>query len=70
MYLKRTVAVIAFVALTPARGSAAEAVSCVDQYLACVNVASQETGDFWRTMKEVECGVDYYACMRKKVIGA
>jgi len=61
---------VAFVVLTPARGAAEEAVSCVDEYLSCVNVASQESGAFWRTAKEFECGVDYYACMRRKTIGA
>ena len=72
MYLKRTVAVLGAVgllALTPERGAAAEAVSCVDQYLSCINVASQESGGFWRTAKEFECGVDYYACMRRKTVG-
>ena len=62
--------VLALLALTPARGSAEEATNCVDQYLTCINVASQESGSFWRTAKEFECGVDYYACMRRKAIGA
>ena len=63
--------VFALLALAPARGSAAEeATNCVDQYLSCINVASQEGGAFWRTAKEFECGVDYYACMRRKATGA
>jgi hypothetical protein len=61
---------IALLAMTPASVHAAEAVNCVDQYLSCINVASQETGDFWRSAKEFECGVDYYACMRRKMVGA
>ena len=61
---------VALVGLMPERGAAAEATSCVDNYLSCINVASQESGDFWRSAKEFECGVDYYACMRRKVIGA
>jgi len=74
MYLGRVVllgSALVFAVATPANAAAAEveAVNCVDQYLSCINEASQETGDFWRTAKEFECGVDYYACMRRKVLG-
>lgn len=46
------------------------AVSCVDNYLLCINDASQESGAFWRTLKETECGLDYYGCIRSKVTTA
>lgn len=56
--------------LAPAeRAHAAEAVSCLDNYLSCLNVASQESGLFWRTLREGECGAEYYGCIRKKVVG-
>ena len=53
--------------LVPSGAEAAEAVNCVDNYLLCINDASQESGAFWRTLKEAECGVDYYACIKNKV---
>lgn len=62
--------VLAVALATPAEVRAAEAANCVDEYLGCINVASQESGAFWRSAKEFECGVEYYACIRRKAIGA
>ena len=74
MYLGKMMlvgAALGIASLTPQSAAAEEAAaSCVDAYLACLNVATQETGDFWRTLKEMECGVDYYVCMRTKLTGA
>lgn len=64
--LMSMVAVLALV-LVPVEARA-EKDSCLDLYLLCLNGASQESGVFWRTLKEAECGVDYYACIRRKVI--
>jgi hypothetical protein len=64
-----TVLALAIARPAEVRAAEEEAASCVDDYLGCINEASQESGAFWRTAKEFECGVDYYACMRKKVVG-
>lgn len=44
--------------------------TCTQQYLLCLNVASQEKGAFWRTLMEMECGAEYAGCIRSKVVGA
>ena len=63
-------AVASALALAPGEARAATAESCVDSYLSCINVASQESGWFWRTAKETECGLEYYGCMRRKAAGS
>ncbi|HEX6589939.1 MAG TPA: hypothetical protein VF039_13125 [Longimicrobiales bacterium] len=56
--------------VTPTQSVAAEAeAACVDQYLLCLNEATQEDGWLYRSAREVECGVDYYACIRRKITG-
>ena len=63
-------AAVAAVSVVPKPAGAAEAEpACVDQYLLCINDASQEEGWLYRTLREAECGADYYACIRKKVAG-
>lgn len=48
---------------------ASAATSCTQDYLLCINDASQEDGWFWRTAMEVECGIGYYGCLRSKASG-
>ena len=55
--------------LAPVGAEAKEAETCTDGYLLCLNEASQESGWLWRTSKEFECGLDYYACMARKTAG-
>ena len=56
--------------LVTATGVLAAEDNCVDRYLLCLNSASQESGSFWRTLKEVECGAKYVGCMRTALSGA
>lgn len=49
---------------------AAVAVNCTDNYLLCLNDASQESGWFWRTAMEFECGLEYYGCLADKTTGS
>lgn len=64
------VAVLLFAAL-PAGVSAAEAApDCTQNYLLCLNDATQEDGLLWRTAMEFECGLEYFGCMRRKAVGA
>jgi len=62
------VAVTALMLGMPSGAGAAEeeAGSCLDQYLLCLNEASQEEGFFWRTLEETECGLEYFGCLRRK----
>jgi hypothetical protein len=63
-------AAIIGVTITPTQSRAAEAeTACVDKYLLCLNDASQEEGWLYRTAREGECGLDYWACIRKKATG-
>lgn len=62
-------AAILTVGTMPAGARAAEAATCADTYLVCLNDASQQEGWLYRTAREFECGVEYYACMRRKATG-
>ena len=67
--LSLIVATIIGMAGTPAEANAAEAAACVDQYLLCINDASQQDGVIYRTVREAECGLDYWSCLRTKATG-
>lgn len=56
-------------ALPMDRAHAAKAPDCTNDYLLCLNEASQDENFFWRTAKETECGLGYFGCLRNKVSG-
>ena len=69
--LKRVVVLVLAVMLTlaGATGVQARESTCLNGYFLCINDASQEEGAFWRTLAEMECGVEYYGCMRRLASG-
>lgn len=69
----RNVVVAALIAMAatmvPERAHAAQAPDCTNEYLLCLNEAQDESR-FWRTVKETECGLGYYGCLRRLLSGA
>ena len=69
---KMVVAVVAAaaLALAPVDSAYAAQENCTQGYLVCLNEASQEKGFLWRTAMEVECGLEYFGCLRNKAAGS
>lgn len=63
-------AVAALVAAAVVPSEVEAQVACVDSYLLCLNDASQQEGRIYRTLREAECGLDYWGCLKRKAEGA
>jgi hypothetical protein len=54
----------------PADATAAEAATCAETYLLCVNEAAQKDGFFERTWAEQKCNAGWYNCVKQQAFGA
>lgn len=55
--------------MTARPAQAAEAATCAEQYLSCVNDASQVEGYWARTWAEQKCNAGWYSCVRRQAVG-
>ena len=53
---------------TGARAAEEEA-TCAEQYLECINDASQVDGFWARTYAEQKCNAGWYTCVRRQAVG-
>lgn len=66
-----SIALAVAIGVAPNRVAAEEAeASCNEQYLLCINAASQKEGFLDRTWAEQRCNAAWYACVRRAVTGA
>ena len=55
-----------FATVIPADAAAATAVSCTDQYAACIN-RTQGLKEPYLSMADLECGLEYTGCVASKL---
>lgn len=53
-----------FVMARPAQAHAGE---CTESYFVCLNGALMDKNEAGRVFGEIECGIDLYVCMAKKI---
>jgi len=65
-----SISLMVVLALTARPAHAEEEATCAEQYLTCINDASQTDGFWSRTWAEQKCNAAWYSCVRRQAIGA